>query len=139
MLSGGAYTLNQIIDKNDLQITKGTVKSYTYHGDSGSLNPNLSLQTENRRIWSSVIYRSSSKDTDDLLTGKPVHCYYCPNCTTHVYHHQTVLGDKIIARTGLLDITGSNGFKPAAEIWGKARYKWVPEVAQTFEVLPPNM
>ncbi|MCJ1325188.1 hypothetical protein MMC10_001850 [Thelotrema lepadinum] len=105
LLSGGPYTLNQIIDKNDLQITKGTVKNYTYYGDS----------------------------------GKPVHCYYCPNCTTHVYHHQTVLGDKIIARTGLLDVTGSHNFKPAAEIYGKAKYKWEPEIAQTFETLPPNM
>ncbi|EKG13178.1 Glutathione-dependent formaldehyde-activating family GFA [Macrophomina phaseolina MS6] len=70
-------------------------------------------------------------------SGKPVHCYYCPNCTTHPYHHQTALGDdKIILRTGLLD--ESKSFKPAAEIFGKAKLSWEPEVAQTFETLPPS-
>ncbi|KAB2574579.1 putative duf636 domain protein [Lasiodiplodia theobromae] len=70
-------------------------------------------------------------------SGKPVHCYYCPNCTTHPYHHQTALGDdKIILRTGLLD--ESKSFKPAAEIFGKAKLAWEKEVAQTFETLPPQ-
>ena len=66
--------------------------------------------------------------------------YYCKNCTAHVYHHQEVLGDdKIVLRTGLLD-NGSlgAGFKPAAEIYGKARFGWEKEVAQTFEVMPPS-
>jgi hypothetical protein len=50
MLSGGAYTLNQVVPRDNLRITKGELKKYTYTGDSGN----------------------------------PVHCYYCPNCTTHV-------------------------------------------------------
>lgn len=69
-------------------------------------------------------------------SGNPVHCYYCPNCTTHVYHHQTVMGDKVIARTGLLQ--GASGFKPAAEIYGKAKWTWEPKITQTFELLPPS-
>ena len=69
-------------------------------------------------------------------TGKPVNCYYCPNCTTHVYHHQTVLGDKLVVRTVLLD--GGKDLKPAAEIFGKAKMSWEPEVAQTFDTLPPH-
>lgn len=64
------------------------------------------------------------------LTGNPVHCYYCPNCTSHVYHHQTVMGDKIVIRTALLD--GGKGFKVAAEIFGKDRLGWQPELAKTF-------
>lgn len=71
-------------------------------------------------------------------TGKGVHCYFCKNCTTHVYHHQEVLGpDKIVLRTGLLD-EGIKNFKPAAEIFGKAKLPWEKEVAQTFETLPPS-
>ena len=36
-------------------------------------------------------------------SGKGVHCYYCPKCTSHIYHHQEVMGpDTIVARTGLL-------------------------------------
>ncbi|MCJ1301177.1 hypothetical protein MMC08_003976 [Hypocenomyce scalaris] len=101
-LGGGAYSLNQIIPQNDIKITKGSPKTYTYYGDS----------------------------------GKPVNCYYCPNCTTHVYHHQQVMGDKVVVRTVLLD--GGKDFKPAAEIFGKAKMNWEPEVAQTFETLPPS-
>ncbi|KAG6999474.1 hypothetical protein G7Y79_00035g071460 [Physcia stellaris] len=102
LLSGGENTLNQIAGKDDLKITKGTVKTYTYTGDSGN----------------------------------PVHCYYCPNCTTHAYHHQTALGDKIVVRTGLLQ--GGKSFKVAAEIFGKDRLDWQPEVGHTFEGPPPS-
>jgi len=46
--------------------------------------------------------------------------------------------DTIVLRTGLL-AEGINGtLKPAAEIYGKARLGWAPEVAQTFETLPPS-
>jgi len=106
-LSGGPYTLNQIIPKSALKITKGSdLGNYTYYGDS----------------------------------GKGVHCYYCKNCTTHVYHHQEILGpDTIILRTVLLnDGQLGAGLKPAAEIYGKARFGWEKEVAQTFETMPPS-
>ncbi len=81
--------------------------------------------------------RMSKRANRNRNTGKPVHCYYCPNCTTHIYHEQTALGDKVIARTSLLDSDGSKGFKPAVEIYGKERYNFLPEVAKTFETLPP--
>jgi hypothetical protein len=71
--------------------------------------------------------------------GKGVHCYYCPNCTTHVYHHQEVMGDdKIVLRTGLLKEGIDGTLKPAAEIYGKARLNWAPELAKTFDTLPPS-
>ncbi|KAH6683189.1 Mss4-like protein [Halenospora varia] len=104
VLSGGAYTLNQIVPKANLKITKGEsdLKTYTYYGDS----------------------------------GKAVNCYYCPNCTTHVYHHQTVMGDdKVVVRTILLN--NGKDIQPGAEIFGKVRMGWEKEVAQTFETLPP--
>lgn len=55
-----------------------------------------------------------------------------------MYHQQEALGDdKIVLRTVLLDGPGA-GFKPAAEIFGKARFDWEKEVAQTFETMPPS-
>lgn len=70
-------------------------------------------------------------------SGKPVYCYYCPNCTAHPYHHQTVLGDnKITLRTGLLN--KGHEFPVVAEIFGKDKWGWEKEVAQTFETLPPS-
>lgn len=34
--SGGEYTLNQIVPKDALKLTKGDLKVYTYKGDSGN-------------------------------------------------------------------------------------------------------
>ncbi|CZS99423.1 related to DUF636 domain protein [Rhynchosporium agropyri] len=101
-LGGGSYSLNQIVPKENLKITKGGVKAYSYKGDS----------------------------------GKSVNCYYCPNCTSHVYHHQEVMGNDIVVRTGLL--SSAKELKPGAEIYGKARSPWVKEVAQTFDTMPPS-
>ena len=44
--------------------------------------------------------------------------------------------DTIIVRTILLE--GGKSFKPAAEIYGKAKMNWEPQVATTFETLPPQ-
>ncbi|CAI6334691.1 unnamed protein product [Periconia digitata] len=106
ILSGSVFTLNQIIPKSALTITKGSdLGKYTYYGDS----------------------------------GKGVHCYYCKNCTAHVYHHQEIMGDDtIVLRTGLLKEGLDGTLKPAAEIYGKARLGWEKEVANTFETLPPS-
>jgi hypothetical protein len=80
-----------------------------------------------------VLYEAATNITP---AGKAVHCYYCPNCTTHVGHEQTALGDKIVCRTILLK--GGENFQPAAEIYGKDKLKWEPKVAETFDVLPPS-
>lgn len=45
--------------------------------------------------------------------------------------------DTIILRTGMLP-EGLKSFKPAAEIFGKAKLSWEKEVAETFETLPPS-
>jgi hypothetical protein len=34
-LGGGAYSLNQVVPKSALNLTKGNLKEYTYYGDSG--------------------------------------------------------------------------------------------------------
>lgn len=45
------------------------------------------------------------------------------------------MGDEIVIRTALLK--GSRDFKVAAEIFGKDRLGWQPELAHTFEGPPP--
>jgi hypothetical protein len=45
--------------------------------------------------------------------------------------------DMIVLRTALLT-KGIKEFKPAAEIFGKARLPWEKEVAETFQVMPPS-
>lgn len=44
--------------------------------------------------------------------------------------------DTIVVRTVLLD--GGKNFKPAAEIFGKAKMNWESQVATTHETLPPG-
>lgn len=119
---------------------------YTYYGDSGKLCP---LTFPRLGFMPSFSTSFSEDQFGGVLvceyifanihrTGKGVHCYYCKNCTSHVYHHQEVLGpDKIVLRTGLLD-EGIKNFKPAAEIYGKAKLPWEKEVAQTFDTMPPS-
>ncbi|KAH7121111.1 Mss4-like protein [Dendryphion nanum] len=105
-LSGSVFTLNQIVPRSALTITKGkdSLGKYTYYGES----------------------------------GKAVDCFFCKNCTSHIYHHQHVMGpDTIILRTGLLP-KGQKEFQPAAEIFGKAKLHWEKEVAQTFDTMPPS-
>ncbi|TKX23369.1 putative glutathione-dependent formaldehyde-activating enzyme-4 [Elsinoe australis] len=104
ILSGGAYSINSVVPKASLNVTKGgdALKEYIYKGDS----------------------------------GKDVHCYYCPNCTTHIYHHAEVMGDQVIVRTGLLD-EGRKSFGAGIELYGKDRMGWVKESAPTFPVFPP--
>ncbi|PBP21934.1 hypothetical protein BUE80_DR007214 [Diplocarpon rosae] len=44
-LGGGAYSLNQIVPKENLKVTKGGLKAYKYYGDSGMhpSSPELAL------------------------------------------------------------------------------------------------
>ncbi|KAF1990287.1 hypothetical protein K402DRAFT_460393 [Aulographum hederae CBS 113979] len=99
--------------------------------------------TLNQIVPKSAISFSKGGDSIKAYTykgdsGNEVKCYYCPNCTTHVYHHQLVMGpDTVIARTVLLGDDGKK-FDPGAEIYGKAKMAWEKEVATTFELLPPS-
>jgi len=71
-------------------------------------------------------------------SGNEVNCYYCPNCTTHIYHHQLIMGpDTIILRTALLP-EARKSFQVGAEIYGKDKLSWEKEIATTFDVLPPQ-
>ncbi|KAL9049475.1 MAG: hypothetical protein Q9206_005508 [Seirophora lacunosa] len=131
LLSGGESTLNTIVPASDFSITKGELKTYSYQGDSGIFFPSsptlfLSFPFPSHLP---ILPPKGSKIAIDQ-TGNPVHCYYCPVCTSSPYHHQTVLGDKYVVRTGLLQ--GGKDFGVGLEIFGKDRAKWAPQVAETL-------
>ncbi|KAI9790083.1 MAG: hypothetical protein M1816_005553 [Peltula sp. TS41687] len=67
-------------------------------------------------------------------SGKPVHCYYCSDCTTIPFLYGEVLPSAYVVRTALLE--GSKDWKPSVEEYGKDRPAWVPEVAKTFDTIP---
>ncbi|KAH7351484.1 Mss4-like protein [Pyrenochaeta sp. MPI-SDFR-AT-0127] len=56
-------------------------------------------------------------------SGKYVHCYFCKTCTSHIYHHQDVMPDKVIVRTLLLD--GGETMPATSEIFAEGRLSWV--------------
>jgi hypothetical protein len=59
-------------------------------------------------------------------TGKPVDCYFCSGCGSHVYHHQAVMPDKVILRTLLLD--GGPQMPATGEIFTEGKLSWVKEL-----------
>ena len=70
-------------------------------------------------------------------SGKAVHCYFCSICTASPIHWQEVNGpDTLILRTALLP--DAKGWNVSAAIYGKEKYAWEPEIAKTFELLPPS-
>ncbi|THX65145.1 hypothetical protein D6D11_00683 [Aureobasidium pullulans] len=64
-------------------------------------------------------------------SGKSVRCYFCGTCTSHIYHHQDVMPDKIIVRTLLLD--GGPQMPATGEIFGEGRLSWVRELQDTLK------
>ncbi|KAL0640614.1 hypothetical protein Q9L58_000280 [Maublancomyces gigas] len=98
MFGGGEYTVNMMIPKNDVKITKGEPKVYTYTGESGN----------------------------------PVDCYYCPTCTTHIYHHEKVLGDRYTMHTLLFEDEKLKERPIEMELFGKYRMPYQPEIAKTY-------
>lgn len=96
-LGGGPYSCNQIIPKEDLIVTKGAPRVYTYKGAS----------------------------------GKDVRCYFCGTCTSHVYHHQDAMPDKVIVRTLLFE--GGPQMPATGEIFAEGRLGWVRDLREVIE------
>lgn len=67
-----------------------------------------------------------SKYTYTGASGKPVDCYFCGNCTSHVYHEQAAMPGKVIVRTLLLD--GSDEWGLDGEIFREGRLGWVGDL-----------
>ncbi|KAK0112687.1 hypothetical protein ONS95_014426 [Cadophora gregata] len=64
-------------------------------------------------------------------SGKEVRCYYCGNCTSHVYHQQEIMGEKIIVRTILLE--GGSELSVGGEIFGEGKLGWVRELGKVLD------
>ncbi|KAF4550377.1 Hypothetical protein D9617_17g046450 [Elsinoe fawcettii] len=67
-------------------------------------------------------------------SGKEVHCYFCSTCTSHVYHHQDAMPEKVIVRTLLLD--GGNRLKKGGEIFEEGQLSWVRDLDEALT--PPG-
>ncbi|KAK4967527.1 hypothetical protein LTR66_011951, partial [Elasticomyces elasticus] len=79
-------------------------------------------------------------------SGQTVNCYYCSNCTTHVYRQ--VLDPNQPDKANVLDMRNNiiilttltdqgNGLKPTFEIFGKSKPNWEPLIAKTYEIVTP--
>ena len=67
-----------------------------------------------------------------MHAGKNVRCFFCSSCTSHIYHHQDAMPDKIIVRTLLLD--GGNELETGGEIFPEGRLKWVKDLQENLPV-----
>lgn len=63
-------------------------------------------------------------------SGKPVLCYHCGNCTSHVYHHQMASPDQIVVRTLLLE--GGDKMGVGAEIFAEDSLGWARSLKQAL-------
>ncbi|KAJ8109855.1 hypothetical protein OPT61_g7151 [Boeremia exigua] len=59
-------------------------------------------------------------------SGKDVHCYFCPKCTSHIYHHQDAMPEKVIVRTLLLD--GGDELEAGGEIFAEGALSWAQDL-----------
>merc|ERR1712154_304623 len=71
-------------------------------------------------------------------SGKSVNCYYCPKCTTHIYHHQEVMGpDTIIARTACSQKVGRSSMS-ALRFTGRPRCPGSQRSPRPSRPFPPH-
>ena len=63
-------------------------------------------------------------------SGKPVLCYHCGNCTSHVYHHQMANPDKIVVRTLLLE--GGDKMGVGGEIFAEGSLGWARSLKEAL-------
>ena len=56
-------------------------------------------------------------------SGMAVHCYFCGNCGTRLYHDAEFARDTVNIKPGTLDDT--SGLDPVANIWTGSAQPWV--------------
>ncbi len=69
-------------------------------------------------------------------SGTKVHCDFCPNCGTRLFHRRPTNKDSLNIKAGTLD--DSSWLKPAGHIWTKSRQSWViiPQDDLSYEGQP---
>jgi hypothetical protein len=63
-------------------------------------------------------------------SGNDVHCYFCPKCTSHIYHHQDAMPEKVIVRTLLLE--GGNDLEAGGEIFAEGALSWAQDLKKAL-------
>ncbi|KAF2194464.1 hypothetical protein K469DRAFT_705922 [Zopfia rhizophila CBS 207.26] len=63
-------------------------------------------------------------------SGKNVRCFFCSTCTSHIYHHQDAMSDKVIVRTLLLDC--GNDLDAGGEIFPEGKLKWADALREAL-------
>jgi hypothetical protein len=59
-------------------------------------------------------------------SGRPVRCYFCPECGTRIYHKVTYVQGMTNLKPGTLDDT--SWLAPRAQSWTSTKQPWVPLV-----------
>lgn len=68
-------------------------------------------------------------------SGKEVRCYFCPRCTSHVYHQQDAMPEKVIVRTLLLE--GGNELEAGGEIFAEGALGWARDLEKALDQPAP--
>jgi hypothetical protein len=59
-------------------------------------------------------------------SGRPVRCYFCPECGTRIYHKVTYVQGMTNLKPGTLDDT--SWLAPRVQSWTSTKQPWVPLV-----------
>jgi len=72
-------------------------------------------------------------------SGNDTDCFFCTTCGSVPYKIQHIMGPgKVVIRGSLLKDSDEWG-KPAAEVYGKDKAEWQPQVGGAiFETVPPS-
>jgi hypothetical protein len=57
-------------------------------------------------------------------SGRPLRCYFCPECGTRIYHQPSYAEGIANIRAGTLDDT--TGLTPQMHTWTRSKQPWVP-------------
>ncbi len=109
-LGGGPYSCNFIVPKDNFIVPKDNF-----------IVPKecITITRGNPREYA---YQGAS--------GKDVHCFFCTRCTSHIYHHQDAMPEKIIVRTLLLD--GGNELEAGGEIFAEGALDWAQDLRKAL-------
>ncbi|KAK3723546.1 hypothetical protein LTR37_001798 [Vermiconidia calcicola] len=77
-----------------------------------------------------IVEGSPSRYTYTGASGKPVDCYFCSHCTSHVYREQAAMPGKVIVRTLLLQ--DSEGWGVDGEMFREGRLEWAGDLERSL-------
>lgn len=57
-------------------------------------------------------------------TGNTMHCYFCPDCGTRIYHQPAHATERVNIKAGTLDDT--SWLAPVLHTWLRSKQPWTP-------------